>query len=275
MENKRRADEIKEGEEFYHLEFTPSKNMAEQFVEACDAKYGRLVFLPFGMIVGKSNITQSPSFYLPDNVAAVHARDEIAFFNELERGHKIDITWKVKNTYVKRGRFFQVKECEIRQEYSCIWVLCARRIITDTYMGDSHLGEGTTKLQSEPWESNINQSSEYYLSEDKVNLFSGGSQVSQGIVKSTIHTDICKAKSCGLVDRVASGAMLEGYILDLLWNQDYRWFNGKRLILNFVSPATPETRVRVKLAYKEELGLYKVWCSDYFGNLLCIGTAEA
>ena len=81
MAERERADQAGVGEEFEPYKFSVTTEFNQQYLEAeedYDPRYlgdtgaGPAVVHP-GLFINHSNVTRSPSFYLPHGMAAVHA----------------------------------------------------------------------------------------------------------------------------------------------------------------------------------------------------------
>jgi len=71
-------------------------------------------------------------------MAAVHAKEQVEYFNPGRVGKTFRVCWNVVDVYEKRGRLYQVKEALIIDEDDTIIL---QRRITDTYIA----GEGVVK----------------------------------------------------------------------------------------------------------------------------------
>jgi len=139
MAEKKRADQIGVGEEFdtYELLITPEFN--QQYLEALEDFHPRYLketesgppIVHPGLLINHSNVTRSPSFFLPPGMAAVHAKEEVEYFNPAKVGKTFYVKWRVVEVYMKRGRPYQVKEVLIVDEDG---LEILRRKITDTYI---------------------------------------------------------------------------------------------------------------------------------------------
>jgi len=145
MSEKKRADLYKVGEEFEPLEFRVTPEWNAQFREALEAHYpryeketelGPAMVVP-GLLIGQSNVTRSPAFRLDPGMAAVHAKEDVEFFNPARVGKQLKVTWKVIDYFEKKGRPYQVKEVLIVDEDG---TKILRRKMTDTYMGGPYKG---------------------------------------------------------------------------------------------------------------------------------------
>jgi len=124
MEEKKRADQIGVGDEFKPLTFRVTSEFNEQYLESVEdyhpryrevTEFGPPVVHP-ALLVVWSNVTRSPSFYLPYGLAAVHAWEEIEYINPGRVGKTFTVTWKVVDVYEKKGRWYQVKEALVVDE---------------------------------------------------------------------------------------------------------------------------------------------------------------
>jgi hypothetical protein len=139
MPEKNRADQVASGEEFEPYEFQVTTEFNQQYLEAIEDYHPRyLKDTDFGppavhpaLLIAQSNVTRSPSFYLPYGMAAVHAKEEVEYLNPGRVGKKFKVSWKVVAIYEKRGRPYQVKEALIIDEDG---VEILKRRITDTYI---------------------------------------------------------------------------------------------------------------------------------------------
>jgi hypothetical protein len=140
MAGKKRADHVGVGEEFEPFEFRVTADFNLQYLESVEDFHPRYLnesalhppIVHPALLIVNSNVTRSPSFYLPDGTAAVHAKEEVEYINPGRVGKTFRVTWKVTDMYEKRGRPYQVKEVLIVDEDG---VEILRRKITDTYMG--------------------------------------------------------------------------------------------------------------------------------------------
>jgi len=139
MIEKKRADQVGVGENFETYEFRVTPEFNQQYLEAVEDHHPRYLretddgapIVHPALLINHSNVTRSPSFYLPPGVTAVHAKEEVHFLNLGRVGKTFRVHWKVIDTYEKRGRPYQVKEALVVDEDD---VEILRRQITDTYI---------------------------------------------------------------------------------------------------------------------------------------------
>ena len=139
MAEKKRADQVGVGEEFEPHEFCVTPDFNQQYLEAVENHHPRylqeteagVAIVHPGLLINHSNVTRSPSFYLPPGMAAVHAKEQVEYLNPGRVGKTFRVSWKVVDVYEKRGRLYQVKEALIVDEDG---VEILRRKIIDTYI---------------------------------------------------------------------------------------------------------------------------------------------
>jgi len=139
MSEVRRADRYEAGEEFQPLEFLVTPDFNRQFLEAIEDFHPRYLratddgppIVHPALLINQSNVTRSPSFYLPPGMAAVHAREETHFLSPARVGRSLRVSWRVVDVYEKRGRPYQVKQVQIVDDNG---TEILRRTITDTFI---------------------------------------------------------------------------------------------------------------------------------------------
>jgi acyl dehydratase len=310
-QEKKRADLYRPGEEFEPLEYRVTPEWNAQFREALEAYYPRYeqetalgspLVVP-GLFIGNSNVTRSPSFRLDPGMAAVHAKEEVEFINYGRVGKKFKISWKVIDYYEKRARPYQTKEALIVDEDG---TQVLRRIITDTYMGGlykggregerperletpirSHAAKCETSREMVSLTRDSSVGSEFAgkvrtVSLDRINLFSGGFPRGPNWPAKNIHTDLEAAKRSGLKTHVASGAMFEGYLADLMIDLfGTEWLKHGKMNLAFVNivdkddTLVPRGVVKSKQAAgsKTEF-ILDLWCENQRGEKVVVGTGK-
>ena len=132
MADKKEANQVRPGEEFTTFEFRVTAEFNQQYLEAIEDYHPRYKEIVHpALLIAQSNVTRSPSFYLPAGMAAVHAKEEVEYFNPALVGKTFRVSWRVVDVYEKRGRQYQVKDVWITDENS---IPILRRKITDTYI---------------------------------------------------------------------------------------------------------------------------------------------
>ena len=137
----KRTDLLVAGEELAPFTFHVTEEFNENFlhsVEDFHPRYmeghaGRDPIIHAGLLFNFSNLTRSPSFSLPAGVAAIHTHEEAAFLQPAPVGSTLTVTWKITDTYEKRGRLYQVVEALIMTDAGS---QVLRRVSTNIYMGN-------------------------------------------------------------------------------------------------------------------------------------------
>lgn len=136
---KKRADDMKVGEEFEALEFTVTEELNEQYLFAMgdyhraylESKKDGAIVNP-ALLLNMSNIPKSPSFHLPSGMAGIIAKDETEFVNPGRVGKRFLVTWKVEDRFHKRERLYWWITAHVTDEDGREII---RRRMLDTYAG--------------------------------------------------------------------------------------------------------------------------------------------
>ena len=139
MAQRKTADQLGIGEEFEPYQFRVTPEFNHQYLEAVDDHHRRYLeetelgppIVHPALFLNYCSITKSPSFYLPPGMAAVVAKDEIEYLNPGRVGKSFRVSWKVVDTYTKRGRTYQVTEISVVDEDG---IRIMRRRMNCTYM---------------------------------------------------------------------------------------------------------------------------------------------
>ncbi len=115
------------------------------------------------------------------------------------------------------------------------------------------------------------------LTEQNVYDFSGGPRTDPEWPHKTIHTSTEFAQNCGLRERMASGAMFEAYLVDLLIDLfGEEWLHYGSIRLTFIFPAGPGDMLTPKAAVQSmqqmDFGVrfvMDVWCENQRGDRTC------
>ncbi|MBM3933866.1 MAG: hypothetical protein FJ319_06120 [SAR202 cluster bacterium] len=109
--------------------------------------------------------------------------------------------------------------------------------------------------------------------------FSGGWPHREGWPAKNVHTDLEFAKTAGFPTRGASGAMLEGYLAELMVDTfGEEWLSNGAFTLKFIAivdaydKVTTKATVLSKADGKCEL---EVWCDNQRGEKVAVGAATA
>lgn len=126
------------GDEFAPLEFVVTPELNQQVLYAEEDFHPRYIqgteasppIVHPGLLLNMSNNTRSPSFYLPEGWAEIHAAEDSVYLNPARVGKKLRVTWKVERTYKKRGRPWHVLDILIVDEDG---LEIMRRKMTNTF----------------------------------------------------------------------------------------------------------------------------------------------
>ena len=144
---KKRTDLLKPGDELEPLEFHVTREHNENYLHALEDLHSRYMesieagsaLVNAGLFVNNSNLTRSPSFHLPESVAAIHTHEQVDFVGLGRVGQTFRVTWKVLDSYERRGRPYQVMEAVVAGPEGAI----LRRTSTNTFVGGPYPGIGT------------------------------------------------------------------------------------------------------------------------------------
>ena len=111
-------------------------------------------------------------------------------------------------------------------------------------------------------------------------LFSGGWPRFDGWPAKNVHTDMVFAKRSGLPTRAASGAMMQGYLSELMIGLfGESWLSRGRLSLKYIRIVdvgdTITARARVSATQPDESTTrfdLEVWCENQQGQSVVVGT---
>ena len=115
------AHEMEAGDTYEPLEFTITPEINQQFLfalEDFDPQYvgrdgmdvagdgiGTALVHPV-LLLHMSARTRSPSFRLAPDSGSIFAREHVEFLNPARVGQKLRTTWRIAETYEKRGRLY-------------------------------------------------------------------------------------------------------------------------------------------------------------------------
>ena len=141
MGEPKRTDMLVAGEELAPFTFQVTEEFNENFLHSMEDFHPRYMegvgdaapIIHVGLLFNFSNLTRSPSFSLAAGVAAIHTHEEASFLQPAPVGSTLTVSWKIIDTYEKRGRLFQVVEALITTETGS---QVLRRVSTNIYMGE-------------------------------------------------------------------------------------------------------------------------------------------
>ncbi len=140
MADPKRADQYDVGESFEPLEFEVTREFNENFLHAVEDLHPRYMqgsddgppMVHPALFVNFSNVTRSPSFFLPPGMAAIHSHESVEFHAPGSVGRRFTVSWNVVEKYERRGRLYQAVETPIVDDSGSPVLI---RVATNTYMG--------------------------------------------------------------------------------------------------------------------------------------------
>ena len=135
-ENKR-SDLLVVGDEFAPLEFHVTPEFSENYLHAVEDHHPRYTEGPRAIVhpallIVFSNNTRSPSFALDPGMAAIQTHELVEYHAPGRVGSTFHVTFRVVDTYEKRGRPYQVVEAPVVDENGAPIIT---RTTTYTYVG--------------------------------------------------------------------------------------------------------------------------------------------
>ena len=135
---------LRAGDRLAPLELELTEEFNESIVQSVGADVSRYVgsserpgIVHPALLIVFSNLTRSPSFRLPECCAAIQTHDDVQLERLAHTGDTVTISWQVIDTYMRRGRQYQVME-------TCISNANGQTILTrqttNTFMGGGHPG---------------------------------------------------------------------------------------------------------------------------------------
>ena len=143
-ENKR-SDLLVVGDEFAPLEFYVTPEFSENYLHAVEDHHPRYTEGPGAIVhpallIVFSNNTRSPSFSLDPGTAAIQTHELVEYHSPGRVGSTFHVTFRVVDTYEKRGRPYQVVEAPVVDENGAPIIT---RTTTYTYVGGPYPGIGS------------------------------------------------------------------------------------------------------------------------------------
>lgn len=286
----KRSDLLEVGERYESLVVHVKPELNKQFVKALDAsspRYGEIVHP--GLFINFSSITQSPSFYLEKDVAAVGAKFEANFINPGKVDGTFRFSWAVSEVYERRSRKYQICDVSVKDN-SGLEIM--RRRINNTFIGGEYL-ERRIKWEKETGYRRAVQTSDFpqqgyeivgtprALTMEKQRWFSGGLPGPKWPARN-IHTDREISIRSGIGRPIASGLMFEAYLGELMIDffGEHWLTHGEAKVIavdmagegDIVVPkAVIDSWKPQKRASEVSLN---IWCENQYKNKVMVGTAR-
>ena len=117
----------------------------------------------------------------------------------------------------------------------------------------------------------------------KLNYFSGGFPMSiADWPRTNIHTSSEFAQKCGLPAQIASGAMFEGYIAELMIDLfGDEWLKNGEMSVKFIKKVFSGEKVVTKSLVRSRASegniikiIMDIWCENQHGEKVVVGTAQ-
>lgn len=138
------TDRLRPGDRLEPLELKLTEEFNESIVQSVAADVSRYAgsegtpgIVHPALLIVFSNLTRSPSFRLPAHCAAIQTHDDVKLERLARTGDTVTISWRVVDTYVRRGRHYQVMETRVSDGEGR--TVLTRRT-TNTFMGGGHPG---------------------------------------------------------------------------------------------------------------------------------------
>jgi acyl dehydratase len=113
------------------------------------------------------------------------------------------------------------------------------------------------------------------IDEKSLLYFSGGDRDSPQFPSKTIHTNLEFAKECGLKERIASGSMSEGFIVELMVDiMGDKWFEMGKMRLKFIRPVVIGDIVMACARLQDKSDdniILEVWCENQNKEKIAVG----
>lgn len=284
----RTSDTLAVGDTYEALVLRVTPELNQQFLTALDSPHPRYEQIVHpGLLMNFSSITQSPSFRLDDDVAAVGAKFEARYMNPGRVGKTFTFAWTVSEIYERRSRTYQVCDVLITDDDGLEIV---RRKINNTFIGGEYLKK-RIKWEKEKGYRRALSISEFpevgyeivarrrELTMEKMRYFSGGLP-GLGWPARNIHTDRDISVRSGIGKPVASGLMLEAYLAELLINFfGQKWLDSGETRVVAVDLVGENDTVVPKAIIRESRGSEagmecELWCENQYGNKTMVGSAR-
>jgi hypothetical protein len=141
----KRADLLVVGDEFAPLEFYVTPEFNENYLHAVQDHHPRYTegsdaIVHPALLIVFSNNTRSPSFQLDPGVAAIQTHEAVEYHAPGRVGSTFSVTFRVVETYEKRGRPYQVVVAPVVDETGTPIIT---RTTTYTYVGGPYPGIGS------------------------------------------------------------------------------------------------------------------------------------
>jgi acyl dehydratase len=232
-------------------------------------------------LVFHSEVYRDLSWYLPNLIGNLHARQEWDVFRPLRVGETLRSRTTVVERYRKRDREYVVAEVVLADEQGR-WLQRSRThqsFLATTPAGDTVVDREREKRADRrftlPEEGEPLALAPRTITHAMCEAFSGPAK--------TYHTDVEMARALGFPDIVVQGMLSVCFVADLLTRRYGRgFFDGGHLDVRLVNVVWPGDAITTRGRVREAVGegsrrraQVDVWCEKQDGTVTLIGTASA
>ena len=222
------------------------------------------------------------SWYLPNLIGNLHARQEWDLFQPLRTGETVRSRTTVVDRYRRRGRNYVVAEVVLTDPEGR-WLQRSRThqsFLADTPAGDVVVDRAREKRADRRFELPTGDGEEFGLAARPIThamcqAFSGPSR--------NYHTDVEMARALGFPDIVVQGMMSVCLVADLMTARYGTGFlAGGKLDVRLVNVVWPADAITARGKVRETVpegsrsrAHVEVWCAKDDGTVTVVGTASA
>jgi len=229
-----------------------------------------------------SEVYRDLSWYLPNLIGNLHARQEWDLFHPMLVGDRVRTRSTVVERYAKRNREYVVNEVLIT-DLAGRWLQRSRThqsFLIDTATSGFVVDKDREKRSDRTFTVGEGPGPELDALEKTITL--GMCQAFSGPHRN-YHTDREMARALGFPDVVVQGMMSICFVSELLTRSfGAGWYCGGKLSVNLVNVVWPDERLLVRGKVREEMPEgtktrvhVDVWCEKTDGVKTIVGTASA
>ena len=288
----KRADLREPGDSFAPIQFTVTDEHNEAYLHAEEDLHPRYMDGEGGgtvhpaLLINRSHHMGSPGFRLDPGMAAVLTHSEVSFRGAARVGRTFTITFDVTDTYerprptlpgrrvARGGRYGRGDSAPDRYLYAHGRALPRRQgRLTGPMVGAERLLEAAEVGCEAAGPVKIVTSLRTWL-------FSGGWPPGEQWPAKNIHTDLEFALECNLPGRNAAGAMMEGYVCELMVGMfGPAWLTSGSYSVKFIRTVDIGDRVTARAritARRPRAGRVEfeadLWCENQRGDRVMVGS---
>lgn len=270
------SDNLKVGDIYLPLTISINNNINRQYIDALEDNHPRYKNIVHpGILLCLCSITRSPSFYLDNNIEAVGAKFKAIYHNTIEIDKKFTIHWKITDVYRRRSRKYQSCKVSVIDEDG---ILIIEREIVNTFVGGRFLNRRVE------WEKATGYRKEAVLSEfpeEGYEIVGRSKNVSANRIRCyscwserNIHTDRDIAIRAGIGKQIASGMMIESYLVELMVSYfGENWLTNGNMSVTSIDMTTINDKIIPKAIVKNGANL-GIWCENQHRHKVMVGEAN-